>query len=202
MGLASNKNDNERQKIFAAALELFSAKGYEDTTIQQIANKAETTEKKVHIHFESKADLFIELMATEFKLDQDPIEVIFQEIDVNKAASEIVYRYIYNRLKHFRFFGKKIMREIFSVSLHLIKSKPNMMKKFIDLDFLFVDDLITFLNELKAKGVLPEGYDSNQAAETVYSTLAFEFLLYVYEEEHTEEQLLQGIKNKVHFIFT
>ncbi|MYL54895.1 hypothetical protein GLW08_16290 [Pontibacillus yanchengensis] len=76
------------------------------------------------------------------------------------------------------------------------------MKKFIDLDFLFVNDLITFLNQLKEKGVLPEEYDSNQAAETVYSTLAFEFLLYVYEEEHTEEQLLQGIKNKVDFIFT
>ncbi|WP_237458638.1 hypothetical protein [Pontibacillus yanchengensis] len=153
-------------------------------------------------HFESKADLFIELMATKFKLDQDPNEAILQEIDVNKAANEIVYKYIYDQLKNYRFFGKKVMREVFSVSFHLINSKPNMMKKFIDLDFLFVDDLITFLNQLKEKGVLPEEYDSNQAAETVYSTLAFEFLLYVYEEEHTEEQLLQGIKNKVDFIFT
>ncbi|MYL54894.1 TetR family transcriptional regulator [Pontibacillus yanchengensis] len=75
MGLASNKN-NEHQKILDAALELFSGQGYEDTTLQQIAIKAETNENKVLHHFESKDDLFIELMATKFKLDQDPNEAI------------------------------------------------------------------------------------------------------------------------------
>ncbi|QHE51136.1 TetR/AcrR family transcriptional regulator [Pontibacillus sp. HMF3514] len=192
--------EKQREIILSAAKPLFMEQGYEATSLNQIAQETDIKEREIFKVFESKSDLFIEVLASEFQLDQDPKEITFAKTDLNKASSEIVYEYILNRLNSYRLFGKKMMKEVMSLGLSLAKTKPEMIKKFIHLDFLFVDDLIEFLDELKGKHVLDDSFDSVQAAETIYSTLAFEFLIYIYQENHTQEQFQQGIKKKVDFI--
>ncbi|KGX83155.1 TetR/AcrR family transcriptional regulator [Pontibacillus marinus] len=199
IGFKSTK-EKQREVILSAAKPLFINQGFEETSLDQIAQETDLKESEILKVFESKSDLFIEVLANEFQLDQDPKEITFAKTDLNKAASEIVYDYIMNRLNSYRLFGKKMMKEVMSLGLSLAKSKPEMIKKFIQLDFLFVDDLIEFLDDLKGKRVLDDSFDSVQAAETIYSTLAFEFLIYIYQESHTEEQFRQGIKKKINFI--
>ena len=200
MSIRDIGSDEKRENIITVAKPMFLEKGFDATSLQEIANKADLTEKEILKIFDSKSDLFIEVLASEFQLDEDPKELTFQQADLTQASSEVVYDYIMNRLNSYRLFGKKMMKEVMSLGLSLAKSKPEMIKKFIHLDFLFVDDLISFLDELKEKGVVSESFDSVQAAETIYSTLAFEFLIYVYQENHTEEQLQQVVKRKVEFI--
>jgi len=200
MSMGNIGSDKKRENIITVAKPMFLERGFDATSLQEIANKADLTEKEILKIFDSKSDLFIEVLASEFQLDEDPKELTFQQADLTQASSEVVYDYIMNRLNSYRLFGKKMMKEVMSLGLSLAKSKPEMIKKFIHLDFLFVDDLISFLDELKGKGVVSESFDSVQAAETIYSTLAFEFLIYVYQENHTEEQLQQGVKRKVEFI--
>ena len=200
MSIRDIGSDEKRENIITVAKPMFLEKGFDATSLQEIANKADLTEKEILKIFDSKSDLFIEVLASEFQLDEDPKELTFQQADLTQASSEVVYDYIMNRLNSYRLFGKKMMKEVMSLGLSLAKSKPEMIKKFIHLDFLFVDDLISFLDELKEKGVVSESFDSVQAAETIYSTLAFEFLIYVYQENHTEEQFQQGVKRKVEFI--
>ena len=53
--------DLTRQRLIRAALELFTARGYHDTTTAQIAKKAGVAEGTIYRHFSSKQQLLNEL---------------------------------------------------------------------------------------------------------------------------------------------
>ncbi|WCK55890.1 TetR/AcrR family transcriptional regulator [Aneurinibacillus sp. Ricciae_BoGa-3] len=51
-----------RDKILASALEIFSEKGFQGTTIREVARLAEVNDLTVYRHFESKENLFEEMV--------------------------------------------------------------------------------------------------------------------------------------------
>lgn len=55
-----------RQAILDAAREIFTKKGYSDTTIGDLAEKAEITKGAIYWHFESKADLYHKMLEQSF----------------------------------------------------------------------------------------------------------------------------------------
>ena len=60
-----------REKILTAALEIFSAKGFHGTTVDEIAERAELGKGTVYRHFHSKKGLFSELIRLKVaELDQ------------------------------------------------------------------------------------------------------------------------------------
>lgn len=60
-------NDNKREKIFLAAQELFSEKGFHETTVEEIARQAGVAKGTVYIYFDSKEQLFKEVIKSGFK---------------------------------------------------------------------------------------------------------------------------------------
>jgi AcrR family transcriptional regulator len=59
---AMRRSDN-RQRILDASLDLFSAKGYSNTSVRQLAQQAGIRESSVYNHFESKEAILVELVA-------------------------------------------------------------------------------------------------------------------------------------------
>ena len=55
--------EQTRQKILKAALDLFTEKGYERATFEDVADRIGLTKGAVYWHFKSKPDLFAELVA-------------------------------------------------------------------------------------------------------------------------------------------
>ena len=61
VGLREKQKAGRRDAIVEAALQLFEQNGYEETTIQRIADRAELTVTTVYRYFRSKADFLVEL---------------------------------------------------------------------------------------------------------------------------------------------
>ena len=61
MSSAPRATDLTHQRLIRAALELFSSRGYHDTTTAQIAKKAGVAEGTIYRHFPSKQQLLNEL---------------------------------------------------------------------------------------------------------------------------------------------
>lgn len=57
----SSKSAAARQRLLAAALEAFAAKGFNATTTRDIANGAKMSSAAVYVHFRSKEELLFEL---------------------------------------------------------------------------------------------------------------------------------------------
>ncbi|WP_188655151.1 TetR/AcrR family transcriptional regulator [Pontibacillus salipaludis] len=195
------QDDGMKEELYNRATKLFIERGYEEVTMKEIAEEANLSEKQFVKMFNSKGDFVIELMMEGFSLEEEDAKEL-ERIDLNKAVADIVYDYIMRRLDRYMVFGKKMFKEMMSWSLSLMKKKPALMNKFVQMDFMFVDDLIEFLDELKDKGCFEDNFDSVQAGEVIYSVLAFEFLVYIYQPNHSREQLNNGLKKKLQFILT
>lgn len=71
------------EKILTAALKLFSEKGYDNTTIQDIVNElGGLTKGAIYHHFKSKEDIMNSLCDKMFE-DSNPFELIKQRTDLN-----------------------------------------------------------------------------------------------------------------------
>lgn len=64
VSLQARKQEFVREAIWAASIDLFAEKGFEDTTIDQIVKAAGTSRRTFFRHFESKRDLMAQPVAS------------------------------------------------------------------------------------------------------------------------------------------
>lgn len=74
---------NTREKLLDAAVEIFSKKGYHKTKMEEIANKAGVAKGTVYYNFDSKADLFAQLLIEGINMIRDRLG---QELNENTDA--------------------------------------------------------------------------------------------------------------------
>jgi AcrR family transcriptional regulator len=87
MGLRDRKRQRTRQALISAAMRLFEEKGYEQTTVAQIATAAEVSTKTFFNHFASKDEvLFPHLSA---RID-DAVAVIEQHRPTEKISDVLM----------------------------------------------------------------------------------------------------------------
>jgi AcrR family transcriptional regulator len=60
-----------RQQILDAARDLFFAKGFESTTVEEIAIRTELSKGAIYLHFPSKEEIYITLMLEGSQILQD-----------------------------------------------------------------------------------------------------------------------------------
>lgn len=72
-----------KKQIMDAAVALFSVKGYEKTTLSDVARAAGVTRGAIYWHFENKGELLIELMQHLAK-DKDLVESLLQAAKENE----------------------------------------------------------------------------------------------------------------------
>lgn len=63
MGLRARKQTRTRNAIWNAAIDLFAQKGFDETTIDEIADAAEVSRRSFFRYFESKSDLMAQPIA-------------------------------------------------------------------------------------------------------------------------------------------
>ena len=87
--------EQTRHDLLAAALAVFSRKGFEATTLNEIATQAEVTRGAIYHHFGSKEDLYLALMDDASAQGNKAIQ---QAIETGGTFLQIVNRIIVNTL--------------------------------------------------------------------------------------------------------
>jgi AcrR family transcriptional regulator len=62
MATAQERSRTRREQVLAAALEVFSQRGYSDTAVDEVARASETSKGGLYFHFPSKQSLFTALL--------------------------------------------------------------------------------------------------------------------------------------------
>jgi AcrR family transcriptional regulator len=83
-----------RKKIILAASALFGSKGHAGTSIREIALQADVNIAAINYHFQSKANLFLEVFRYQFHVLALGIQEIAKELDYSTSADQVIVEFI------------------------------------------------------------------------------------------------------------
>jgi len=198
-GLREKKKKKSEEKIKKAAKEIFLSKSYSETTMEEIAEKAEIGVGTLYNYFKSKDEIYIAIMSEEFDFDQE--DGVQLEDDIDNDVAKIVITFIWKSCKGLKLMGKRVWKELMSAVLSNSKSNNFLFKGMIRLDYKFINKLKVLLENVKNKGYLLPNFNTDEAAYTIYSVVMTQFILYIYSEDTTFNSLENNIENQIRFIF-
>ena len=198
-GTREEKKNLIRSKILKSARAVFLVQGYDQTTIEQIAGNAEVGLGTAYNYFSSKEELFLLAMTDEFITTADDTAQEYQKIDADIA--EIILEYLKKILRKMNFFNKKILQEVFSATIRIMKSNPVLLKTLIKADYKVMDQIGELLNQFKDRNLLADGFQVDQAVELIYGVLISQLMWFLFEEDITYEQMIRKIECQIKFIF-
>jgi AcrR family transcriptional regulator len=180
-----------RDKILDSAVQVFSQKGFQASTIREIARSAGVNDLTVYRHFENKEKLFNEMFC-QHTLLSEMNNFINSRIkgDFNADIRAIITMFV-----------STFKREIALVKLILIESE-NMIecrKYLASLTGTIIKDLTAFFIHYQESGVIRPEANCYAIASSLYSTVfarVYSLILYgdVREEQDciSEEELIEG----------
>lgn len=89
----SVKNSTQKERVVAAAAQLFASKGYHGTSTREIARLADVNENTIFRHFERKEDLFWSVLRSRcsaIKLRRDMVEGMAEGVDPEIILPKLV----------------------------------------------------------------------------------------------------------------
>jgi len=91
----------KRERIVAAAVDLFYKQGYSKTTLDQVANELQVTKPFIYAHFDSKNDLLAEICSRAITLAHESLNrVMAQDTSVTERLETVVSDFLTAVLTH------------------------------------------------------------------------------------------------------
>ncbi len=104
-----------RERLLSSALELFEARGYAESSLEEIAERAGYTRKAVYSNFSGKSELLLEIVQRRFQSHIERIEAILDEESSPERKSIDVGSMFADYLNQERAWGK-LFHEFCSVA--------------------------------------------------------------------------------------
>lgn len=172
-----SKREREQQEnenlIIDTAIRLFCENGYENITMNMIAEKSEFTKRTVYRYFSSKEDLFF---ATAFRGHQYLYEMLSEEIQQGNTGYEkvrLTYCAYYKFITKHPDLAKLINQRRYFNSDNLEESSPN-YRKFVEVDQLIFESLRKIFVQGQADGSIRSDLDVDQfSCSIIYIAVGF-----------------------------
>ncbi len=192
--------ENIKEKIIDAASEIFAEKGYQNTTIRDICQKADIYQLSINYHFGCKENLFKEVL---IKTYEDTEEIVVREkiknLPPEKQLEEIIktrVSSIFNQGKQGRYF--KISAKELSNNFDLINE---IMNPFLTTHINFIKEVFSNISNNKL-----DEFELNYCAYLLISHISafcihYKATLFVFETtEPTNDQLEMFVEQVKTFV--
>lgn len=109
----NNQVTDKKRHILLTAMKLFSAKGYRQTSMQEIADLCEMSKGSLYLHFKSKEELLLHIFEYYFQIVVD--QCVLVERSHNLSVKEKLTKFVEIYLSHsfeYQEFGNMMVHEI------------------------------------------------------------------------------------------
>lgn len=165
MGLRERKKAAQHSRLLVAAVELFRTEGYEQTRMEQIAQRADVSPPTLYSYFPTKQALLLALFwqareAGKASIDpvladppDDPVDAVTALIMADMAGMETARE-------------KKLWREVLAAQ---VRAHDQPRDEIFSYKFVFESNLQQMLQHFIDRGRLPADFDYRVAAKTLYA---------------------------------
>lgn len=146
-GLRELKKKQTKAAILKAALQLFTKKGYENTSIDELARQAGIGKGTIYSYFQTKSEIFLAFC-------EEQLEFVYKELaEKSDSQAPLINQLLTLFMGEFQFvnrnkeFGRIMMREmVFPKELTVERSR--------ELDNKYIDLLVPMFKEAQKRGEL------------------------------------------------
>ncbi|MEN8209096.1 MAG: TetR/AcrR family transcriptional regulator [Candidatus Fermentibacteria bacterium] len=194
MGLREIKKERVRKAILETARDMFFTRGYDETTIEAIAQKAEVAVGTVYNYFDSKSTLILAITA------EDTSKALGDKFHIPESGSGLdgIKVYVNSFMKNLSMYPKRLLRELMREAW---RSETALSKGIINQDLTLLDALSRLLRELAGKHKLKPGTDIEHASLTIYGIITTAIMWYAADDERTSRQMLESLEIMLQILF-
>lgn len=198
MGVRELKKEKTKKDIIISASELFYKKGFAETTLEEIAEKAFIGVGTLYNYFSGKAELFLAVMA--HRISPGNIRAGYSGDVSKKKNPDLTLDFVRESARSFTGISKQLWKEVLSAAFSQGTGEDSLMSGLLILDKELIKRLEECLLEEKKCGNLPGPFNTTAAALVLYSTIFTLFLFYINDPGMSAEELMADIEAKVSFI--
>jgi len=186
-GLREKKKEQTRSAILKAALHLFSKKGYDNTSIDELARLAGVGKGTIYTYFQSKSEIFLAFC-------EEQLQFVYQELaDKSDPDAPLINQLMTIFTGEFQFvsrnkeFGRILMREtIFPKELTDDRSR--------EIDNKYIDLLVPILKKAQQRGELRTDLELTLVTGHLYALYIMTVSAWYMGRLLTEENVVEAMK--------
>lgn len=190
--ISKERKQEFHEEILRVAQEKFRAFGFDGVSTKDIAKDVGIAEGTLFNYFDSKMELFLEVFSTEFALEHSDLG----EADLSHDIVDILYGHLRKTTKLVLKLPRPLLVELMISSIKMAKKRPKQFARFVEVDLRYMREIQVLLDRMIEAGLLQE-MDTAQFSELIYSAVAYEFLMYLYDGNKDLDTMLQGVKDKL-----
>ena len=185
--IREEKKRKSRKAIIAAAVKLFGEKGYEVTSIQELAKEAGIGKSTVYTYFATKSEIFLAFCEDEL---EQLIGALSQKCDrLNTLLDQLLALFMgeFSYVTRNKDFGRVLMRE-------MVFPKELTVEKSNDLDNRYLDLLNGMFKQAQERGELRRDLELLLTAAHFYSLYIVTVSAWYGGRLETDEDVFEGMK--------
>jgi len=198
-GLRERQKAGRRKSILDAAQDLFQREGYDETSIERIAEMAEVAAGTVYNHFQSKGDLLLALVAQ----DGEEVRAAGRQMiasppkDPVFAVRRLLEIYVDHSLVHL---SKGMWRNAMATALTQPDSPFGI--GYAELDRKLADQVGDLLRVLQKRGQIARQIDCQVAGDVLFEICNSLFMGFVAREKMSLAELKREMARQIRLVFT
>lgn len=193
------KKETIRKKILASAKESFLTDGFNDTTISDIAARANIGVGTLYNYFPSKALLYIESYYREIGNPQERLDEVIRKYGNDPVLTLVKIIEVY--LEPYKTFEKNTTRELFIIFMDSLSKHPDLGEVYTANKYLFIDFLAKILDTYQEKGMLVADLDTKDGAFCVFSIITTHSLFYMMDDNISYNEMQNNILRQTKLFF-
>lgn len=184
-GLREQQKESRRKRILSGAREHFRERGYEATSIENIAEAAEVSAVTIYNHYRTKGGVLLALVTESDQLLIEKIAALMAHppgdpLDAVCAFSDTINKHAFSYL------NREIWRHVIATSIIEGNSEFGQVYKHLDAELMRL--LGHFLEGLKDSDGVTKSCDCRTAADVLYNVHNARFLEYIIDRTRTASQ--------------
>ena len=191
IGLQEKKKLKRRKRMLASATKLFQDRGYADTTINDIANKADVGVGTIYNYFSSKNEILLNIVADIF-IEKKPDEIVYEDNPVKS-----IFSYLNSYLDELSIFDKEIWRDWFAA----LFQERNLFERAFELDMKVVGELAGICEKMQAKNMITQEVPALDIAKLLYAPFISLMMSYIMLVEMDMDSAKSEFESQVELIF-
>lgn len=196
-GFREIKRKKRRDRIYDAAIALLSEKGFNDTHMRDISDRAELAVGTLYNYYGSKSDLYMEIMEEKWK-------------EIINSHTRRIIRLVYNGDDLFGIIKAilwPLFQDMFAIGMDdwgelfmAVFSSKNYMARGASLDLQAIEGFTVLLAKLQKRGLIQQATDPETAATSIYSIVAFNVVAFLFMEGMDKEYFFQSTEQQLRLL--